>query len=74
MVTGEGRLDAQTLAEKAVGEVAVRCRQGRIGCHAVVGLNELSAFEARLIDLASVTEARTLPEIEAAGLALAEAM
>jgi len=38
-----------------------------------VGGNELSAFEARLIDLASVTEARSLLEIEAAGRALAEA-
>jgi len=73
VVTGEGRLDRQTLAGKVVGEVAVRCRQAGVGCHAVVGRNELGAFEARLIDLASVTEARSLPEIEAAGRALAEA-
>jgi glycerate 2-kinase len=73
VVTGEGRLDGQSLAGKVVGEVAVRCRQGGVGCHAVVGANELSAFEARLIDLASVTEARTLAEIEAAGRQLAEA-
>ena len=58
---------------KVVGEVAVGCRQAGVGCHAVVGGNELSAFEARLIDLASVTEARSLLEIEAAGRALAEA-
>jgi glycerate 2-kinase len=73
VVTGEGRLDRQTLAGKAAGEVAVRCRQAGVGCHAVVGGNELSAFETRLIDLASVSEARSLDEIEAAGRAVAEA-
>ena len=71
VVTGEGRLDEQTLAGKAVGEVAVRCRQAGVGCHAVVGRNELSAFDTRLIDLASVTEAGTLAELESAGRALA---
>jgi glycerate kinase len=74
VVTGEGRLDAQTLAGKAVGEVATRCRGAGVGCHAVVGRNELSAFEARLIDLASVTEATTLDELEDAGRALAGAI
>ena len=70
VVTGEGRLDEQTLAGKAVGEVAVRCRQAGVGCHAVVGRNDLSAFDVRLIDLASVSEATTLVELEAAGRAL----
>ena len=70
VVTGEGRLDEQTLAGKAVGEVAVRCRQAGVGCHAIVGRNELSAFDTRLIDLAGVTEAATLEELEAAGRVL----
>jgi glycerate 2-kinase len=71
VVTGEGRLDEQTLAGKLVGELATRCRQGGVGCHAVVGENALDGFRARVLDLASVTEARTLDEIEAAGRALA---
>ena len=37
VVTGEGRLDEQTLQGKAVGEVATRCRQAGVACHAVVG-------------------------------------
>ena len=74
VVTGEGRLDAQTLAGKAVGEVATRCRGAGVGCHAVVGRNDLSAFDTRLIDLASVTEATTLTELENAGRALAAAI
>jgi glycerate 2-kinase len=74
IVTGEGKLDDQTLVGKAVGEVATRCRAAGVGCHAVVGRNELSAFEARLIDLASVTEATNVAELEAAGRALAGAL
>jgi glycerate 2-kinase len=59
VVTGEGRLDEQTLAGKAVGEVATRCRQAGVWCHAVVGSNALDAFSIRLLDLASVSEAGT---------------
>jgi glycerate kinase len=70
VVTGEGRLDRQSLAGKAVGEVAVRCRQRGIPCHAIVGSDGLPPFEHRLLDLASVDEATTLAEIEAAARAL----
>ncbi|MFL5828132.1 MAG: glycerate kinase [Thermoleophilaceae bacterium] len=71
VVTGEGRLDEQTLEGKAVGEVATRCRQGGVGCHAVVGEDALDGFLERVIDLASVREAATLAQIEAAGRSLA---
>ena len=70
VVTGEGRLDEQTLQGKIVGEVATRCRQGGVTCHAVVGTNSLEPFQERMIDLASVTEATTLEEMEAAGRSL----
>jgi glycerate kinase len=70
VVTGEGGLDDQTLQGKIVGEVATRCRQAGVTCHAIVGRNQLDPFGERIIDLASVTEASTLAEIEAAGRAL----
>ena len=70
VVTGEGGLDEQTLQGKIVGEVATRCRQAGVTCHAIVGRNSLDPFGQRIIDLASVTEASTLAEIEAAGRAL----
>ncbi|HYN92149.1 MAG TPA: glycerate kinase [Thermoleophilaceae bacterium] len=70
VVTGEGSLDEQTLQGKIVGEVATRCRQGGVTCHAIVGRNRLDPFGERVIDLASVTEATTLAELEAAGRAL----
>jgi glycerate kinase len=71
VVTGEGRLDDQALAGTVLGEVATRCRQSGVTCHAVVGEDALEPFKARILDLASVTEARTLAELEAAGRALA---
>ena len=70
VVTGEGALDEQTLQGKIVGEVATRCRQGGVTCHAIVGRNRLDPFGERIIDLASVTEATTLADIERAGAAL----
>ncbi len=70
VVTGEGGLDDQTLQGKVVGEVATRCRQGGVTCHAIVGRNRLDPFGERIIDLASVTEATTLAELKTAGCAL----
>ena len=60
VVTGEGSLDEQTLQGKIVGEVATRCRQGGVTCHAIVGRTKLDPFDERIVDLASVTEATTL--------------
>jgi glycerate kinase len=71
VVTGEGKLDAQTLEGKACAEVATRCRQGGVGCHAVVGRAELDDFLTRVLDFGRVIEAGDEPALEAAGLALA---
>src|SRR3954447_26824975 len=72
VVTGEGRLDNQTLAGKAAGEVATRCRQSGVACHAVVGSNAMDDFEIRLLDFASVNEAKTRAGLRKAGMDLAE--
>ncbi|MFL5884605.1 MAG: glycerate kinase [Thermoleophilaceae bacterium] len=71
VVTGEGRLDEQTLAGKLVGEVATRCRQAGVGCHAVVGRDALDPFLVRLLDLASVREAGDVRALRQAGRELA---
>jgi glycerate kinase len=71
VVTGEGRLDEQTMAGKAVAEVATRCRQGGVACHAVVGEDAMDDFRERIIDLGVVVEASTERELEAAGRRLA---
>jgi glycerate kinase len=51
VVTGEGRLDDQTLAGKAVFEIATRCRQGGVPCYVVVGSDALDAFGKRLMSI-----------------------
>jgi glycerate 2-kinase len=62
VVTGEGKLDQQSLAGKLVSEIATR---------AIVGTRELDAFGARVLDLQAVLEASTAAEIESAGRELA---
>jgi glycerate kinase len=66
VVTGEGRLDEQTLQGKVVGEVATRARQAGVTCHAIVGRDDLRPFDARVLDLTSVAEAGTPEQLEAA--------
>ena len=67
VVTGEGRIDEQTLQGKLVSEVATRCRQAGVPCHGLVGKIDLDPFAERILDFASLTEATTLAELEAAG-------
>jgi glycerate 2-kinase len=74
IVTGEGRLDRQSLVGKVVSEVATRARQAGVPCHAVVGSNTLDLFDLRILDLQLVLEASTLTELEAAGAKLGEAI
>ncbi|HEY2600867.1 MAG TPA: glycerate kinase [Thermoleophilaceae bacterium] len=70
VVTGEGQLDEQTLAGKAAGEVATRCRQAGVWCHAVVGKNALDEFAIRVLDFASVTEAGSKKALRQVGYSL----
>ncbi len=71
VVTGEGRLDQQSLAGKVVSEVATRARQAGVPCHAIVGSRELDAFGARILDLQAILEAGTPARLRAAGRRLA---
>jgi glycerate kinase len=74
IVTGEGRLDSQSLAGKAVSEIATRARQSGVPCHAIVGVDQLDSFGARILDLETVTEAGSVVELRAAGRKLAAAL
>jgi glycerate kinase len=71
VVTGEGRLDEQTLQGKAAGEVAVRCRQAGVACHAVVGEDAIDDFSVRVLALDGLIEAGDPAGLRAAGRALA---
>jgi glycerate kinase len=71
VVTGEGRLDAQTLAGKAVARIARRAGRAGVPVHAVVGSSTLPPTAAAEVGLASVREARDEAELIEAGRALA---
>jgi glycerate 2-kinase len=71
VLTGEGKLDQQSLAGKLVSEIATRARQAGVPCYAIVGKRELDSFGARILDLQAVVEAGTLAEIEDAARRLA---
>jgi glycerate kinase len=71
VVTGEGRIDEQTLEGKAAGEVAVRCRQAGVACHAIVGQDAIDDFNLRVLALDGLDEATTAEELRTAGRALA---
>jgi glycerate 2-kinase len=72
VVTGEGKLDQQSLAGKAVSEVSTRARQVGVPSYAIVGRRELDSFGMRILDLQLVVEAGTLKAIEAAARRLAK--
>jgi glycerate kinase len=70
VVTGEGKLDEQTLEGKLVGEIGTRARQAGVPLHAIVGRDALDPFGKRIIDLQRVYEAGDIAALEAAGEAL----
>ena len=72
VITGEGKLDEQSLVGKVISEVATRSRQAGVPCNAVVGTRELDAMGARVLDLERVLEATTLGELRDAGRELAQ--
>src|SRR5215218_2225390 len=74
VVTGEGKLDEQTLEGKLVGEIGTRTRQAGVPLHAIVGTDALDPFGKRIIDLQVVQVATNLAEIEAAGEKLGRAL
>ena len=71
VVTGEGRLDEQTLEGKAAGEVAVRCRQAGVACHAIVGQAAIDDFSFRVLALDGLLEAGDPKALRHAARALA---
>ncbi len=74
VVTGEGKLDQQSLAGKLVSEISTRARQAGVPCHAIVGTRELDSFGVRVLDLQAVLEASTPRQITAAARRLADVL
>ncbi len=71
VVTGEGRIDEQTLEGKLVFEVARRCAAAGVPVHAVAGSCELGERGRAQLGLASIRQAGTPGELQRAGRDLA---
>jgi glycerate kinase len=66
VITGEGRIDEQSLAGKVVGTVAELGAKAGRPVHAIVGQNALAPERAEAAGIAQIHEAGTLPEIAVA--------
>jgi glycerate 2-kinase len=71
VILGEWLLEERALAQTATFELATRARQSGVPAYAVTGENRLSAFDARMLDLQLIVEARSVPALTAAGRKLA---
>ncbi len=77
VIVGAERLDRGTLvavssaASNAVFEIATRARQAGVPAYAVTAMNELDAFDARILDLQVILEVSGARGLSAAGRELA---
>lgn len=71
VVSGEGRIDSQSLEGKIVGKIAAACVAAGKPLHAIVGQNALDPAAAAAARIASITQASTLAAVRAAGHHLA---
>lgn len=71
VVIAEPRLDERTLAGTVAFEIATRARQGGVPAYAVTGENDLDSFDARILDLQTILQARTHRSLVSAGRKLA---
>jgi glycerate 2-kinase len=54
VITGEGRIDSQSVEGKLTGEIARRCRQAGIPCHAIAGEIALDPQDEARLGFASL--------------------
>jgi glycerate kinase len=71
VVVGGARLDERTLVGSATFEAATRARQAGVPAYAVTAENALSLFDARILDLQVILQARNTRALRRAGEQLA---
>jgi hypothetical protein len=74
VITGEGRIDAQTREGKLVAAVARRSKDAGIPCIAVVGRDELGADEGRRLGVTRIVEAGTTAQLREFGRGIGSAL
>lgn len=67
VVSGEGRIDSQSLEGKVVGQIAERCAAAGKPLHVIVGQSALDPDAAARAGIASITEAGDLTALRTAG-------
>jgi glycerate kinase len=71
VVVGAERLDERTLLGSATFEIATRARQAGVPAYAVTAENDLSLFDARILDLQVILQAQDTRALRRAGEKLA---
>ena len=71
VVIAAARLEERTLAGSLAFEIATRARQSGVPAYAVTAENLLDAFDARILDLQTILEARGARSLTTAGRMLA---
>ncbi len=71
VIVSEAELDVGSMTGRVLGEAATRARQAGVPCHAIVGVNRLDRFDARILDLQEILEGPTLEALTAAAARLA---
>jgi glycerate kinase len=71
VILGEWLLEERALAQSTTFELATRARQSGVPAYAVTGENRLNCFDARMLDLQLIVEARSVRALAAAGRKLA---
>jgi glycerate kinase len=71
ILVGAERLEERTLAGSVTFEIATRARQGGVPAYVITAHNALNAFDARILDLQLILEARSSAALVSAGLKLA---
>ncbi len=73
VITGEGRIDAQSREGKLTGEVARRCRAARVPCHAIAGEIALTPDDESEFGFATLASATSVESLTGAGERIAAA-
>jgi glycerate kinase len=71
LVLAAPRLHEDTLAGSVTFELATRARQAGVPAYAVTGEDLLDSFDARILDLQTIVQARTHRSLRSAGRKLA---
>jgi glycerate kinase len=72
VVVAADRLEEQMLAGSVTFEIATRARQAGVPAYAVTAENRLDRFDARILDLQVILQARDARALAAAGRKLAQ--